>query len=36
MAFRTANFAHLAKFNSAASSDFIDFYEEIIDKKVTD
>lgn len=35
MAFRTANFAHLAKFNSAASSDFIDFYEEIIDKKVT-
>lgn len=34
MAFRTANFAHLAKFNSAASSDFIDFYENIIDEKI--
>ena len=35
MAFRTANFAHLAKFNSAASSDFIDFYENIVDEKIT-
>lgn len=34
MAFRTANFAHLAKFNSAASSDFIDFYEKIVDDKI--
>ena len=34
MAFRTANFAHLVKFNSAASSDFIDFYEGIIDSKI--
>lgn len=34
MAFRPANFAHLAKFNSAASSDFIDFYEGILDNKI--
>ena len=35
MAFRTANFAHLAKFNSAASSDFIDLYESIVDRRIT-
>lgn len=34
MAFTPANFAHLVKFNSAASSDFIDFYEHIVDEKI--
>lgn len=32
MAFRTANFAHLAKFNSAASSEFLDFYEDNVNQ----
>lgn len=35
MAFRNVNFAHLAKFNSATSSDFIDFYESIVEDKIT-
>lgn len=34
MAFRPANFARLVKFNSAASSDFIDMYEDFLDKKI--
>lgn len=34
MAFRSANFAHLAKFNSAVSSDFLDLYNEAIDSKI--
>ena len=34
MAFRGVNFAHLAKFNSAASSEFIDFYGNIIENKI--
>lgn len=34
MAFRSVNFAHLAKFNSAASSDFIDFYQSCIESKI--
>lgn len=34
MAFRTTNLARLAKFNSANSSDFIDFYEKLLDDKI--
>ena len=34
MAFRSVNFAHLAKFNSANSSDFIDMYEKFVDDKI--
>lgn len=34
MAFKAANLARLAKFNSAASSDFIDMYESIVDKSI--
>lgn len=34
MAFRSVNFAHLARFNSATSSDFLDFYENFVDSKI--
>ena len=34
MAFRSANFAHLAKFNSATSSDFLQIYEDALDAKI--
>ena len=34
MAFRGANLARLAKFNSAASSEFIDFYESAVDASI--
>jgi len=36
MAFRTADFAHLARFNSANSSDFLDMYEAAWDKKIAE
>lgn len=36
MAFRAVNFKHLAKFNSANSSDFIDFYEKYVDSQIAD
>ena len=34
MGFRPVNFAHLVKFNSAASSEFIDFYEDILREEI--
>lgn len=34
MAFRQTNLSRLAKFNSATSSNFIDFYENIVDNKI--
>lgn len=34
MGFRSINFAHLAKFNSSASSEFIEFYENLLDEKI--
>ena len=34
MGFRPANFAHLARFNSAVSSDFLDFYENFVDEQI--
>lgn len=34
MAFKSWNPTHLAKFNSAASSDFLDMYENILDNKI--
>lgn len=34
MAFRSANLARLTKFNSSASSEFIDFYESCVDKEI--
>lgn len=34
MAFRTANFAHLAKFNSSASADLIELYEDAVYNKI--
>lgn len=34
MAFRTVDFRHLAKFNSANSSDFIDLYEKIVEDNI--
>lgn len=34
MAFRTADFSHLAKFNSASSSEFLDFYEDFVDSEI--
>lgn len=34
MAFHSVNLAHLTKFNSAASSDFIDFYEKLVDAEI--
>lgn len=34
MAFRTVSFAHLARFNSAASSDFLDMYEQHVQDKL--
>lgn len=36
MSFRSANFAHLARFNSAVSSDFLDFYENFVDSKIAE
>lgn len=36
MAFRTVDFSHLAQFNSAASSRFIEMYETLLDKKIID
>lgn len=36
MGFRPANFAHLAKFNSATSSEFLDFYESYVDTKIAE
>lgn len=34
MAFRSWDAGHLARFNSATSSDFLDFYENFVDKKL--
>lgn len=34
MGFRNVNFAHLAKFNSSASSEFLEFYENLVDCKI--
>lgn len=34
MSFRSVNFAHLAKFNSATSSDFLDMYNSFVDRKI--
>lgn len=34
MGFRTVNFAHLARFNSSTSSDFLDKYESFVDEKI--
>lgn len=34
MAFKPVNFAHLAKFNSATSSDFLALYEKALDEKI--
>ena len=34
MAFRQTNFARLAKFNSAASCDFIEMYEKYVEDKI--
>lgn len=34
MSFRTVDFTHLTKFNSAISSDFIDFYEDIVTQQI--
>lgn len=36
MGFRTADFAHLARFNSANSCDFLDMYEKAWDQKIAD
>lgn len=36
MAFRTISFAHLSKFNSSASADFIEFYENAVSEKIID
>ena len=36
MSFRSANFAHLARFNSAVSSDFLNFYENFVDSKIAE
>lgn len=36
MAFRTADFAHLARFNSATSCDFLEMVENAWDKKIAD
>ena len=36
MAFRNIDFAHLAKFNSASSSEFIEFYENLVTSKIAE
>lgn len=36
MSFKPVNFARLVKFNSAASSDFLDFYGSLIDKEIVE
>lgn len=36
MAFKSWNPAHIARFNSAVSSDFLDFYEKYVDNKLKD
>lgn len=34
MAFRSANFAHLARFNSTVSSEFLEFYDDFVDNQI--